>query len=106
AAKQRRRKVTAGGTTHCVWDGQNVLQEADASYATAAQYTDFPGVWGGLSSQRRSGTSSFYGFDPQGNTRALANSAASITDRYSYKAFGEELATSGGSANPYRFCGK
>ena len=71
ASGQRRRKITAAGTTHFVWDGVNVLQEADAAYATAAQYTDNPGFWGRLASQRRSNASVFYAFDPQGNLYIL-----------------------------------
>jgi len=31
-------------------------------------YTDYPGMWGGLASQRRGSVSSFYGFDSQGST--------------------------------------
>jgi RHS repeat-associated protein len=58
-----------------------------------------------MASQRRSGTSSFFTHDLQGSTRALANSGGSITDRYNYKAFGEEMTSSGSAVNPYRFCG-
>ena len=43
----------------------------------------------------QSGNSSFYGFDPLGNTRLLTSSAGAITDTYGYKAFGEELSSSG-----------
>ncbi len=32
-------------------------------------------IWGGLTSQNRSGTSTFYGYDSQGSVRILANSA-------------------------------
>jgi len=52
-------------------DGQNVLVDADGSGITQAHYTDNPGSWGGVVSQRRGGVSSFYVFDPSRNTRAL-----------------------------------
>ncbi len=54
----------------------------------------------------QTGQSNFYGFDPMGNTRLLASSAGAVTDTYSYKAFGEELSSSGSTANPYRFGGE
>jgi RHS repeat-associated protein len=101
----RRRKVTASGTTNYLWDGQNVLAELDAGQVTQAQYTQYPGAWGGLTSQRRSGVSSFYSFDLQGSTRALVSAVAAITDSYSYKAFGAELAVIGSTVNPFRYVG-
>jgi uncharacterized protein RhaS with RHS repeats len=52
----RQRKVTPASTTNFIWDQQNVLLETNASNVTQAHCTDFPGVWGGLTSQRR-GTS-------------------------------------------------
>jgi RHS repeat-associated protein len=101
---KRRQKVTAGGTANFVWDRENVLSELDANLATQAQYTQFPGIWGGLASQRRSGVSSYYGFDLAGSTRALVSGAGAITDTYTYKAFGPELLSGGSTANPQRYC--
>ncbi len=34
-------------------DGENVLIETDADLVTQAHYTDFLGMWDGLSSKRR-----------------------------------------------------
>ena len=101
----RKQKVNAGGTTNFVWDDQNVLLETDVNQITLAHYTDYPGYWGGLASQRRSGASNFYGFDSQGSTRILVSIGGVVTDSYSYRAFGEELFTSGVSMNPYRYVG-
>jgi hypothetical protein len=102
---KRRQKVTGSGTTNFVWDGENVLAEQDQNQVTQAQYTHSPGIWGGLTSQRRLGVSSFYAFDLAGNTRALTSPAAAITDSYSYKAFGPELPGSASTTNPHRYCG-
>ena len=66
----------------------------DAGLVTQAHYTDFPGVWGGLASERRSGVSSFYGFDQQSNTRILASINGNVTDGYLYKASDEDVAVS------------
>ena len=102
----REEKVNSSGTVYYVRDGENVLIETDAGLVTQAHYTDFPGVWGGLASERRGGVSSFYGFDQQSNTRILVSPAGAVTDGYLYKAFGEELAVFGTTVNSLRFGGE
>ncbi|HEV2474361.1 MAG TPA: RHS repeat-associated core domain-containing protein, partial [Chthonomonadales bacterium] len=105
ADNMRQKKVTAAGTVIFVRDGQNVLIETDGSGVTQAHYTDFPGMWGGLASQRRGTASSFYGFDSQQSSRVLVSVAGLVTDSYSYKAFGEELAAGSGTTNAMRYVG-
>ena len=102
----RQKKVNSSGTVIFVRDGQNMLIEIDANLITQAHYTDSPGMWGGLASERRGSVSSFYGFDPQSNTRILVSIGGNITDSYLYKAFGEELLVSGTTVNPLRFGGQ
>jgi RHS repeat-associated protein len=102
----RHRKETDGGTTIFVWDGQNVLMETDGNLDTQAQYTDSPGYWGGLASQRRGDASSFYGFDLQSTTRLLTSAAGTVSDGYEFKAFGDELAATGTTVNPLRYVGR
>jgi len=52
-----------------------------------------------LLSQRQGTTTNFYVGDGSANVRALVSSAQSITDSYLFKAFLEELASSGSSNN-------
>jgi RHS repeat-associated protein len=79
--------------------------EKDQGLLTQAHYSDYPGRWGGLSSQRRGSVSSFYGVDQQANIRLLADSTGAISDSYLFKGFGEELASTGSTVNPLRFGG-
>ena len=88
-----------------VWDGENVLQETDQTGVTQAQFTDFPGYVGGLPSMHRGSASSFLGVDPQYNTRLLTSSAGTITDQTIYSSFGNEVYSSGTTANRFRFEG-
>ncbi len=88
-----------------LWDEQNLLQERDQAGALVAHYTDFPGEWGGLTSQRRGGASGYFGFDSQASTRILVSEAGVVTDRYAFTGFGEEIASSGSTPNPYRYGG-
>ncbi|MDE2125813.1 MAG: hypothetical protein KGJ62_04420 [Armatimonadetes bacterium] len=86
-----------------VFDGRG--QQALRSQSWQAQYTNNPGIWGGLASQRRSGVSSFFGPDQQGSARILVSQAGLVTDNYSHKAFGVELQSGSGTVNPYRYEG-
>jgi RHS repeat-associated protein len=106
ATGQRSQLVTPSATTIFVPDGQNILIESNASGVTQAHYTDNPGYWGGKASQRRSGASSFYGFDLSSNTRLLTNAAAAILDTYLTDAFGLEKSITGTTVNPFIFDGE
>ncbi len=59
----RRTKTTSSETTEFLWDGLNLFAELDEALATVAQYTDWPGVWGGLTSARRAGNSEWLTFE-------------------------------------------
>jgi RHS repeat-associated protein len=53
-----------------------------------------------------SAASSFYHYDGLGSTRALTSSAAAVTDRYTYDAFGAISSETGTTENAYRFTGE
>lgn|GEM_PF-3814585 len=97
--------VTPSGVTNYVRDGQNVLIESNSSGITQAHYTDNPGYWGGLTSQRRSGSSSFYGFDLSSNARVLTSAAALQIATFLTDAFGVEKSNAGSIANSFWFSG-
>ena len=48
---------------------------------------------------------SYYHLDGNGSVRALSNSSKTITDTYSYNAFGELISSSGSTVNPFRWLG-
>jgi RHS repeat-associated protein len=49
---------------------------------------------------------SFYGYDGQGSVRFLTDATGAVTDRYTYDAFGSQLAASGTTPNVYRYVGE
>ena len=51
-------------------------------------------------------TPSFYGYDGHGNVRFLANTAGAITDSYTFDAFGIPIASTGTTANNFRYSGE
>ncbi len=90
-----------------VWDelSDNVLAEVDDSGSTTAEYTNEPSLYGELISQRRDSTDSYFNFDAQRSTRQLTSDNETETDSYSYSAFGETVASSGSTANPFGYEG-
>jgi RHS repeat-associated protein len=89
-----------------VWDGQKILLETNASNVTQVIYTLSPGVYGDLISQRRSGATSYYVFDPLGSASRLTDGNENVTDSYLFKAFGEALLTGQATTNPFQFVGR
>jgi RHS repeat-associated protein len=51
-------------------------------------------------------TPSFYGYDGHGNVRFLANSAGTVTDTYTFDAFGAPIASTGTTANNFLYSGE
>ncbi len=92
---------------HYVWDelSDNVLKEVDDTGTTTAEYTNEPSQFGELISQRRDSTDSYFTFDAQRSTRQLTSDDETETDSYAYSAFGELLASSGTTENPFRYNG-
>jgi len=96
---------TEGGITTTFIVDQNrdyaqVLFETDGANDTLYSYGD------DLLSQTRNGVTSTYHYDGLGSTRALTDSAGTITDSYDYEAFGELLNHTGSTENNYRFTGE
>ncbi|HEU0296347.1 MAG TPA: RHS repeat-associated core domain-containing protein, partial [Anaerolineales bacterium] len=106
----RRVKQTVGSAvTNSLWDEASpygdVVFEYNGSGSPLASY-----VLGGtqLISQTRGSTTSYFLQDGQGSTRALTNTnnPATVTDTYSYTAFGELLNHNGTTVNPYQYTGQ
>jgi RHS repeat-associated protein len=51
-------------------------------------------------------TPSFYGYDGHGNAKFLATSSGTVTDTYTYDAFGMAIASTGTTANNFRYGGE
>jgi RHS repeat-associated protein len=107
AAGNRVRETTGGTSTDYLLDTSGplarVLGESSSAGGAAQSY-----VWGDrdLLSRRRGATSSYYLADGLGSTRLLTDSTGAVSDSYSYDAFGGELATTGATANDFRFLGE
>ncbi len=104
---QRLEQNIDGQVTNYAWDELStygdVIAELDNNGAVTTRY-----VLGNnrLIFQEQGSTPSYYLADAQGSTRALANSAGSVTDSYAYTAFGELYAQTGTTANNYLYTGQ
>jgi RHS repeat-associated protein len=106
AAGQRVSETTAGGTKKYLIDYQlpygQVVAETDGNGNPVAGY-----VYGlDRISMTRGASTHTYVADGQGSIRGLTNGAGQVTDTYDYTAFGEELAKTGTTVNPFRYVGE
>ena len=103
-------KRSATGATKFIWDDQNYLMETDENDAITAVYTNEPNIYGNLISQSRNPAAlwlpSYYNYDALGSTRDLTDASETITDTCLYSAFGEAVAQSGSTTNPFRWVGE
>ena len=99
---------TSGGLTRYLVDRANptgftqVLEERNGGGALQARYS----YGNELLAMAQGGSASFYLRDAHGSTRGLANGAATVTDRYTYDAYGNTVAATGSTANAYRYDGE
>jgi RHS repeat-associated protein len=93
--------------TYYYWDfvTDNVFLEEDENGNVLAEYTHEPGRYGEPLAQERDGQVRYYNFDVQGSTRELTDDNGDVTDSYTYTAFGDEIAHTGSTVNPFRYKG-
>jgi hypothetical protein len=94
--------------TNFVWDPVNdcVISELNGTGAVQAVYTHEPRQYGRVLSQRRGTTSHFHHHDALGSTRFLTDSSGNVTDTYLNDAWGNSVAQTGTTINPFRWVGK
>ena len=108
---ERVAKTVSGVTTKYLVDdlsptGYPQVVEEVAGGTVTHQYTYGRHLISGQQVISSTWTPSFYGYDGGGNVRQLTNSSGTITDTYSYDAFGNELNSSGSSLNSYLYRGE
>ena len=100
----------SSGTAKFVYDNQQYLLETDGSNIVAAIQTQEPGTYSNLISQYCYNGSiwlpSYHHYDALGNTSELTDNTETITDTYDYNAWGELLAHTGTTLNPFQYRGR
>jgi RHS repeat-associated protein len=99
---------TASGLTRFLVDGENatglaqVVEERNGGGGLIARFS----YGNELMAMARGGSPSFQLRDAHGSVRGLADATGTITDRYAYDAYGNAVAASGSTVNPYRYSGE
>jgi len=98
--------TTAAGTVNYLVDTNRGLSQVVAEYKTdgtvIASYT----YADDLISMTRGGQTYWYHFDGLGSTRLLTDASGAVTDSYDYDAFGNLIARTGATENPFLFTGQ
>ena len=106
---RRIERVGPSGTTRYIYNGDNMIAEADGTNAITAWYTP------GICETRKEGAlwnTYYYACDGLGSTRELTNDKQQVTDAHAYNAWGEEQGERRPDTdpnkpkNPLRFVGK
>ncbi|MEI7702015.1 MAG: RHS repeat-associated core domain-containing protein [Planctomycetia bacterium] len=94
--------------TNFVWNPVDdcIISELDGTGAVQAVYTNEPQQYGGVLSQRRGTTSHYHHHDALGSTRFLTDSSGNVTDTYLHDAWGNLVASTGTTTNPFKWVGK
>jgi RHS repeat-associated protein len=92
--------------TMYVYDGNNMLLECDDVGVTEAEFTYVPATYAQVLSQHRDMDSSFYQFDGTMSVRQLTDNTETVTDEYSYDAWGQSVSTTGSTANSQQYKGQ
>jgi RHS repeat-associated protein len=107
AAGNRIKQTVGSSVTNYLWDQAssygNVVRETDGTGAVLASYVLGGAGYSQLLEQARGGTTSYYLLDGQVNVRALTNGSGTITDRYTYNAYGTVYTSTGTTTNPYLY---
>ena len=92
--------------TKYVWDPvfDCVTHELDENNNVKAEYHNEPQQYGGVLSQRRGTTSRYHHHDALGSTRFLTDSSGNVT--YLHDAWGNLVASTGTTTNPFKWVGK
>ncbi len=99
----RQTKTVNGTTTTHIWDGANMVAEANGEYILKRYYRGA----NGLIYANLAGIETKYLKDGHGNITGLANmSGTTLNKAYCYDAFGVEKDINENDTNPFRYCGE
>ena len=87
------------------YDGDNLIEETNATGAVVARYSQGLNIDEPLAILRSSATS-YYQADGLGSVTSLSNAAGAVAQNYTYDSFGNTIATTGSLVNSFRYTGR
>jgi RHS repeat-associated protein len=98
----RVRRTAGAASTISIYDGDDLLLEANGSNTVEREFLHYPGI--DLPHSVRIGTTTyFYAMEQPGHVVGLATGASTVSQRYRYSPWGEVEQDSGGVTQPLRF---
>jgi RHS repeat-associated protein len=95
-------KSSSSGTSVFAYDGDNLVEETNATGAVVARYSQTQNIDEPLAMLRSAATRYFHA-DGLGSVTSLSNAAGSIANTYTYDSFGKLTASTGSLVNPFRY---
>jgi RHS repeat-associated protein len=95
-------KSSSTATSIYAYDGDNLIEETNASGGVVARYEDTQNIDEPLA-MLRSATTSYYQADGLGSITSLSSSAGALAQTYTFDSFGNQTASSGSLTNPFRY---
>jgi RHS repeat-associated protein len=95
-------KSSSSATSIYAYDGDNLVEETNASGTAVARYSQGLNIDEPLAMLRSGGTS-FYNLDGLGSVTSLSNAGGALAQTYTYDSFGNQTASSGSLTNPLQY---
>ncbi|PQQ65387.1 RHS repeat domain-containing protein [Acetivibrio saccincola] len=84
----------------------SIFRLDNKKYKFEMNNNDFDAISMSILLQSRNGVKSYYHYDGLGSTRLLTDETQSITDTYTYDAFGNIISSTGNTVNEFLFTGE
>jgi RHS repeat-associated protein len=98
-------KSSSSGTSVYAYDGDNLIEETNASGGVVARYEQTQNIDEPLAMLRSSATSYFHA-DGLGSITSLSNSAGTLANTYTYDSYGNLTASTGSLVNSFQYTGR
>jgi RHS repeat-associated protein len=95
-------KSSLAGSSIFAYDGDNLVEEVNASGGVVARYTQTESIDEPLAMLRSSATS-YYEGDGLGSITSLSSGAGVLAQTYTFDSFGKTTASSGSIVNPFQY---
>jgi RHS repeat-associated protein len=95
-------KSSTNGTSVFAYDGDNFVEETNASGSPLARYSQGLNIDEPLA-MLRGGATNFYNADGLGSITSLADGSGSLAQTYTFDSFGKQIASSGSLTNPFQY---
>ena len=98
-------KSSSSATSVFAYDGDDLIEETNATGAVVARYARTQNIDEPLAMQR-GGTTSYYQQDWLKSVTSLSTTAGALAQTYTYDSFGKLTASSGSLTNPFQYAGR